>query len=159
MSADLLKTAWELVEAANKSVDKNMPDRLASIVKQHAVAGVGAAWIPIPGASIAAGAAAVWGMYFRINSELNLSLSENVVKSIASGVATNLAAYLSPKCARTSPPTVGGGSAASNSGPPGPAKQILASPGDRLGSLRLPGRVRQRTRAAWTPFRTLNVAC
>lgn len=64
-----------------------------------------------------------------------------------------------PKCARTSPPTVGGGSAASNSGPPGPAKHILASPGDRLGSLRLPGRVRQRTRAAWTPFRTLNVAC
>jgi len=94
MSDKLLEAAVELVKEANKQVDEHMPGRLASIVKQHAVAGVGAAWIPIPGAAIAAAAAAVWGMYFRINRELGVPFSENIIKSIATGVATNLAAYL-----------------------------------------------------------------
>lgn len=92
---ELLKVAEALVLAANKQVDENMPERLALIVKQHAAAGVVSAWVPVPGASIAIGIAAVWGMYYRINNELQLPFSENVTKSIASGVATNLTAYLS----------------------------------------------------------------
>ena len=54
---------------------------------------VGSAWIPIPGADVAAGAAAIWGMYVRINNKLSIPFGENVMKSIGSGVATNLASY------------------------------------------------------------------
>jgi len=32
-------------------------------------------------------------MYLRINKELGLSISDNIIKTLASGVATNLAAY------------------------------------------------------------------
>lgn len=32
-------------------------------------------------------------MYLRINSKLGLSFAENVIKSVGSGVATNLAGY------------------------------------------------------------------
>ena len=90
----LLKAAVALVKAANKQLDVLMPAKLAEIVKVHAALGVGAAWIPIPGADMAAGVAAIWGMYYRINGELQLPFAENVVKSVASGVGTNLAAYL-----------------------------------------------------------------
>ena len=89
----LAKAAYELVVALNKAADKMLPEEIAKIVKQHSIAAVGAAWIPIPGADVAAGAAAIWGMYARINSKIGLPFSENVLKSIGAGVATNLAAY------------------------------------------------------------------
>ena len=43
---------------------------------------------------MAAGAASIWGMYVRINSKLGIPFGENVMKSIGSGVATNLASYV-----------------------------------------------------------------
>jgi uncharacterized protein (DUF697 family) len=91
--AHLLHAAVKLVQVAHKGLDQAMPAKLAGIVKTHAAMGVAAAWIPIPGADFAAGAAAIWGMYYRINEYLKLPFSENVVKSVASGVGTNLAAY------------------------------------------------------------------
>lgn len=90
----LLHAAVELVKVAHKELDKAMPARLARIVKMHAALAVGAALIPVPGVDMAAIAAAVWGMYYRINGELEMPFGENVVKSVATGVATNLAAGL-----------------------------------------------------------------
>lgn len=90
----LLKAAIALIKAANKQLDELMPAKLAGIVKTHAALGVGAAWIPVPGADIAAGVGAIWGMYYRINSELKLPFTENVIKSVASGIGTNLTAYM-----------------------------------------------------------------
>jgi hypothetical protein len=89
----LIEAAIKLVEAAHKELDAAMPERLAGIVKLHAALGIAAAWIPIPGVDLAAGIAAIWGMYYRINHELELPFGENIVKSVASGVGTNLAAY------------------------------------------------------------------
>ncbi len=89
----LIDAARALVEKANKLVDESLPRKLAEIVKQHSFAGVAAAWVPVPGLDIAASVAAIWGMYYRINDELQLPFTENVTKSVASGVATNLAAY------------------------------------------------------------------
>lgn len=86
----LIKTALDLVHAMHKAADENLPERLAGIVKTHAVLAVGSAAIPIPGADVAAAAANIWTMYVRMNRELELPFSENVIKSLGAGVATNL---------------------------------------------------------------------
>jgi uncharacterized protein (DUF697 family) len=88
----LLRAAIELVRAMNKTADENLPQNLAGIVKTHAAIAVGSAFIPVPGADMAAAAANVWAMYVRINKELGLPFSENIIKSVAAGVVTNIGA-------------------------------------------------------------------
>lgn len=78
----------------DKAADESLPTEIANVVKLHSKIAVGSAWIPIPGADMAAGAANIWGMYARVNNKLGLPFGENVMKSIGSGVATNLASYL-----------------------------------------------------------------
>lgn len=90
----LVKTAIKLVELMDKTADQSLPTEIANVVKLHSKLAVGSAWIPIPGADMAAGAANIWGMYARINNKLGLPFGENVMKSIGSGVATNLASYV-----------------------------------------------------------------
>ena len=90
----LIKTAIKLVELMDKTADQSLPSEIANVVKLHSKLAVGSAWIPIPGADMAAGAANIWGMYARINNKLGLPFGENVMKSIGSGVATNLASYV-----------------------------------------------------------------
>ena len=67
---------------------------ILSIVKKHANVVSGAAVANgIPGlatASMAAVVASTWKMYYDINSALGISFSENFLKSIASGVISNL---------------------------------------------------------------------
>jgi uncharacterized protein (DUF697 family) len=67
---------------------------LSDVVKQHALLGLGAALIPIPGADLAALAVNTWTMYVRINKVLGVSFGDNVLKSIASGVIANIATLL-----------------------------------------------------------------
>lgn len=90
----LLKNAHKLVELMDKTADKVLPQEIVDVVKLHSKIAVGSAWIPIPGADIAAGAATIWGMYIRINSKLGIPFGENVMKSIGSAVATNLTSSL-----------------------------------------------------------------
>ena len=90
----LKREAIHLVELMDKQADKMLPQEIAEVVKLHSKLAVGSAWIPIPGADVAAGAVTIWTMYTRINKKLGLSLKENVLKTIASGVATNLAGYI-----------------------------------------------------------------
>lgn len=90
----LIKTSIKLVQLMDKAADETLPTEIANVVKLHSKLAVGSAWIPIPGADMAAGAANIWGMYARVNSKLGLPFGENVMKSIGSGVATNLASYL-----------------------------------------------------------------
>lgn len=92
---DLLQTATKLVKLMgllDQQADKILPQEIVSIVKLHSKLAVGAAWIPVPGADIAAGAAAIWGMYIRINGKIKLK--DNVIKTIASGIGTNLLSYV-----------------------------------------------------------------
>lgn len=90
----LIKTTIKLVQLMDKTADETLPTEIANVVKLHSKLAVGSAWIPIPGADMAAGAANIWGMYARINNKLGLPFGENVMKSIGSGVATNLASYI-----------------------------------------------------------------
>ncbi|MBQ6648397.1 MAG: hypothetical protein IJM66_06065 [Muribaculaceae bacterium] len=90
----LIQTSIKLVELMDKTADKALPTEIANVVKLHSKLAVGSAWIPVPGADMAAGAANIWGMYIRVNNKLGIPFGENVMKSIGSGVATNLASYL-----------------------------------------------------------------
>lgn len=99
-SSDLsiLKAAGELIRSLNRTVDKNLPQEIADIVKFHsagaATAGVASGWIPGFGGLAAVGISVgfIWSMYGRINSRIGLPLGDNIVKSIGTGIATNLAA-------------------------------------------------------------------
>lgn len=91
----VLKTSIKLVKSLNKATDESLPNKLADIVKFHtkgATAGALAATIPAIGAIIPflTSAGFIWSMYARINKEIGIELSENVLKTIASGIITNL---------------------------------------------------------------------
>lgn len=83
----------ELVEAMDSAADKIYPNEISDVVKLHSKLAVGSAWIPVPGADIAAGATTIWTMYLRINSKLGMKLGESVIKTIAAAVCTNLVSY------------------------------------------------------------------
>lgn len=90
----LLSAAFKLVKVMDKTADENLPQEIANVVKLHSKLAVGSAWIPVPGADVAAGAANIWSMYVRINGKIDIPFGENVMKSIGSAVATNLASYM-----------------------------------------------------------------
>lgn len=90
----LMHAAVELVKELNKTADAELPGKLAGIVKLHAGLAVAAAIIPVPGADIIAAGANIWTMYYRINEEVNISFAENFLKSVATGLATNLGGLL-----------------------------------------------------------------
>ncbi|MBQ9597520.1 MAG: DUF697 domain-containing protein [Bacteroidales bacterium] len=90
----LLKVAFKLVQALDKEAENLLPQQILEIVKLHSKLAVGAAFIPVPGLDMAGSAASIWSMYIRINQKIGIPFKENVVKSLASGVATNLAGYL-----------------------------------------------------------------
>lgn len=95
MSQAILTTAIELAKALDRAADDILPKKLADIVKWHSRGATAAAFIPIPGADLVGGAVAIWGMYLRINKEIGVSIGNNIMKTIASGVSTNLLAYAS----------------------------------------------------------------
>jgi hypothetical protein len=96
----ILQAAEGLVRVLNRTVDANLPQEIADIVKFHSAgaAAVASGWVPGFGGLAAVGinAGFIWTMYGRINSKIGLPFSENVVKSIATGIATNLAAGRPP---------------------------------------------------------------
>jgi uncharacterized protein (DUF697 family) len=95
---NILHAAEDLVHVLNKAMDDDLPQDIAEVVKFHAVgaatACVAAGWLPGAGALAAAGICAgfIWTMYGRINSKIGLPLADNLIKSLATGAVTNLAA-------------------------------------------------------------------
>ena len=77
--------------------DVYLAEDLADIVMKHALgaaaAGLGMAWLPGAGstASMVAMTGFIWSMYFRINHRIGLKMSKVMVKSIASGMLSNMA--------------------------------------------------------------------
>jgi uncharacterized protein (DUF697 family) len=102
MSIDehLLREAKHLVEAMDNEVDDVLPHEIAEIVKFHskgaAAAALASAWIPGAGGTVAVTISAgfIWSMYGRIGEKIGLPFGSNVLKSLASGVATNLASAI-----------------------------------------------------------------
>ncbi|MGN0016063.1 MAG: hypothetical protein ACI37O_01830 [Candidatus Avelusimicrobium sp.] len=94
----LLHAGKSLLEAMDNVADENLPSGLADIVKFHAKgATISSLSSAIPGVGAAlsglASASFIWTMYTRINKMLGLKLADNILKTVASGVVTNLAGY------------------------------------------------------------------
>lgn len=89
----LVSIAFKLCQLMDKEAEKFLPQEIAKVVQTHSKMAVASAWIPVPGADVAAGAVTIWTMYGRINNKLGISIGDNILKTIASGVATNLASY------------------------------------------------------------------
>jgi hypothetical protein len=95
----LLRAGYQLMMAMDRAVDSSMPEDLSAIIKTHAkvgaVAALGTAWLPGAGGVVAnlAAMGTIWTMYARINDRIGLPFSRNKVRSLASGVAVNMAAY------------------------------------------------------------------
>lgn len=90
----LVHVAKELVVLMDKAADKSLPQEISNVVKLHSKIAVGSAWIPVPGADVAAGAANIWTMYGRLNTKIGIPIGENILKSVGAGVATNLTSYV-----------------------------------------------------------------
>ena len=86
----LQKAAELLVKALDMAADSVLPQQIVDIVKLHSKLAVGSSFIPIPGLDMAGAAGSIWSMYIRINNKIHIPFGENVLKSLASGVATNL---------------------------------------------------------------------
>ncbi len=96
----LAEKLFSVMNEIGKGIPSNVtPEDIKDIALFHskgaAAAGVASGWVPGFGGAIATATIAgfVWGMYLRINNKIGLSVSENILKTLASGVATNLAAY------------------------------------------------------------------
>jgi len=89
----ILKAAFKLVVEMDKVADIALPEKIVNIVKLHTKIGVSLAIVPVPGGDMVAAIANIWTMYLRINTVLGIKFSENILKTVASGIATNLAAY------------------------------------------------------------------
>jgi len=93
----LLVAAIALVGVLDKATDKSLPQEIANIVKFHSrgatIAALGSGLLPGIGSTTAVVASAgfIWSMYIRINNKIGLSISKNIIKTVAAGVATNLA--------------------------------------------------------------------
>jgi uncharacterized protein (DUF697 family) len=88
------KLQYQLSLAVDQAADGAVHEDVAKIVKLHAKLALGLSFIPVPGADLAALAANTWTMYARINRTLGIPFSENKLKSLASGIATNLVSNL-----------------------------------------------------------------
>ncbi len=93
----VVKAAIALCKALHKSGPKILGREIADVVEKHsigaAVAGLGVAWLPGAGATVALAASAgfIWSMYYRINVRIGVPFSKNVLKSVGTAIATNLA--------------------------------------------------------------------
>ena len=91
---ELYEAAVALVTVLDKTAEQLLPQGIVDVVKLHSKLAVGSALIPVPGADVAAGAANIWTMYGRVNSKVGISIKGNVLKTVSSGVVTNLASYM-----------------------------------------------------------------
>ena len=94
MSAVIYPAAVLAVRTLDREMRTTLPDEIVDCIQLHSGLAVAAAWIPIGGLDVAALTANIWTMYVRINKLLGISFSENMMKSIGSAVAANLASNL-----------------------------------------------------------------
>lgn len=95
MKKFIYDAALELGRATNHGENSSLiANDVWDCVKHHALLAVGAAWVPLPGADLALMAGNVWTMYLRINKKFHISFSDNMLKSIGSGVVSNLASNI-----------------------------------------------------------------
>ena len=103
---DLIKLARDLhkvikvTKSVKDNIDSQFPNKISEIINDSSIcaatSAVASGWIPGAGSAIAATISAgfIWTMYGRINTACGIPLGDGIVKSLASGVATNLLSYI-----------------------------------------------------------------
>ena len=92
------RLAEAITKELNNSLDKNLPLNLVETIKAHsfgaAAAAVASGWFPGVGgaAMVATSAGFIWTMYAKIGNEIGFKFSEHIIKSLATGIASNLIA-------------------------------------------------------------------
>lgn len=98
MSGVLVYALRALEQASKDVIDSQKIEKAGDTIKgcaiTAAVAGIGSGWLPGVGALVATAAwvAAIWGMYVKINKDLGISIKDNILKSLASAILTNILA-------------------------------------------------------------------
>lgn len=95
----LLAHALKALEEASKDyMRKEKIEAAGNTIEESAIAaafvGVGSGWLPGIGGLIATTAwvATIWRMYIKINLDLGIKIKENILKTLASAMLTNLIA-------------------------------------------------------------------
>ena len=70
--------------------DQEKEKEIMNVINKHSLIAAAAGWVPIPFVDIALVVGNVWTMYATINKVIGLSFSDNMLKSIGSGVVANL---------------------------------------------------------------------
>jgi len=86
-----IKVIMDCLKALEKNTIGGLPEKIQGDITTHAFI---ASFIPVPGASAAANVANIWAMYARINSDIGITFSKNILKTVASGVVANLGGYV-----------------------------------------------------------------
>ncbi len=100
MNNAILKVGIRSLERYLKTEAKDMDEQIEKLIMKHALAAAGAAvasgWIPGAGSTIATGIAIgfVWSMYYRLCHLLNIHISKNILKTLASVIIAEVAAYV-----------------------------------------------------------------
>ncbi len=99
MHPGVLRYALKALEQVTKDIISSQKiekagDTIMACSAIAAVAGVGSGWLPGAGALVATAAwvASIWGMYIKINNDLGISIKDNILKSLASAILTNIIA-------------------------------------------------------------------
>ena len=100
MNNTILKVGIRSLDRYLRTEAKDMDEKIEKMIIKHALAAAAAAvasgWIPGAGSTIATGIAIgfVWAMYYRLCSLLNIPISKNILKTLASVVIAEVAAYV-----------------------------------------------------------------
>lgn len=89
-----IKVIMDCLKALEKNTIGGLPEKIQGDITTHAFIAAGSSFIPVPGASAAANVANIWAMYARINSDIGITFSKNILKTVASGVVANLGGYV-----------------------------------------------------------------
>lgn len=92
--AHKIKVIMDCLKALEKNTIGGLPEKIQGDITTHAFIAAGSSFIPVPGASAAANVANIWAMYARINSDIGITFSKNILKTVASGVVANLGGYV-----------------------------------------------------------------
>lgn len=76
-----------------KMIDQLGEPRIREIMRLHAGIGAGIAFVPIPFVAVPAMLGNVYTMYARINSQLGIKFSENIIKSVGGMLTANIASF------------------------------------------------------------------
>ena len=95
MASMIEEAAYKLAEKRNfRNECDDVARKINKIVTEHAILAVSAAWIPIPGADMAAMTANIWSMYVRISKACQVRISDKTMKNIGAAVLGNLSSNL-----------------------------------------------------------------